>query len=42
MLAKAELFDNISEQGYVVSEKGNDVIEQEELEQEEFAIAAER
>ncbi len=38
----SEWFDNISEQGYVVSEKGNDIIEQEEPEQEEFAIAAER
>lgn len=38
----SEWFDNISEQGYIVSEKGNDIIEQEELEQEEFSIAAER
>ena len=38
----SEWFDNISEQGYVVSGKRNDIIEQEEPEQEEFAIAAER
>ena len=38
----SEWFDNISEQGYIVSGKENEAVEQEEPEQEEFAIAAER
>lgn len=37
MLAKAELFDNISEQSYIVSEKENGAAEQED-----FAVTAER
>lgn len=38
----SEWFDNISEQGYIVSEKEIEAVEQEEPEQEEFAVIAER
>ncbi len=38
----SEWFDNISEQGYIVSGKENETVEQEEPEQEEFAVTAER
>lgn len=42
ILANVEWFDNISEQGYIVSEKEIKAVEQEEPEQEEYAVTAER